>query len=511
MRRVLSLWFPTFASDLVKRRLARGSAGADRPVLLTREVAGRELIASCCARSLDAGVRTGMDLAHARSLMPAGASPHIEPHRPDRQQEALVALSKRLLRLSPLVQPDPPDGVLIDFTGTEFVHRGETRIIRSAARGLRKLGVHARLGIASTFACAWGLARFAPRSPAVAREGEEKAALAPLPVAALHLDEATTFAFREVGITRVEHLLALRRSSLVARFGPEILERLDKAFGIIPERLTPIDPPAPLHASLLFEGPSDQWASLEAAARQVLTELVSHLATRERGVRSLLIELPRPDAKPEMRTVTLSRASRNEKHLWSLVRSQLERVDLSKGVEGVVLRARRTARLRHEQLASPALGGSAEQAAQAAWGELIDTLIDRLGADNVVRIEAVESHLPEHAHRERSVLEQPGSRATVTAADRPARLFPQPEPAEAMALVPDGPVLSLTWRRRRWRVVACAGPERLSAEWWRWPDQGRQAVPPDRDYYALQLETGLWVWACRQLKTRRWFVHGEWC
>ncbi|MGH7242134.1 MAG: Y-family DNA polymerase [Phycisphaerales bacterium] len=512
MRRVLSLWFPTFATDLVKRRRSVSPADvrAAHPlpllVLLTREVAGRELVARCCEIAAKAGISEGMDLAHARSLVPPRVAVHTEPHRPDRDAQALHALTCRLLKLSPLVAPDPPDGIIIDITGTELVHRGEIRVIRSAARGLRKLDLRVRIAAASTFACAWGVARFADLPLTVIASGSEREAMVPLPVAALRIDLETQVALCEVGIERVEHVLALPRSSLASRFGIEILDRLNKMLGITPERLDPVCPLPPLQASMLFEGPTDQWESVEAAVKIVLEDLCTQLTSRERGVRRLEIELRRPDSLSDVIVIPLSRPSRSFKHLWSLVRSKLERTDLSKGVEGVLLFARRTARVRHEQINSPSLGGSTEQVAQASWGELVDTLVDRLGPNSVTRIEPVESHLPEHAWRERSILEEfTRTPASITPADRPTRLFSPPEPAEAIALVPDGPVFSLGWRNKQWQVLACAGPERLGPEWWRWSIE-----PPDRDYFALQLETGLWIWACRQTKNRRWFVHGEW-
>lgn len=522
MRRVLSLWFPTFATDLIKRQRSVSQADPHPlTVLLTREVAGRQLIARRCELAAARAISEGMDLAHARSLLAPGTPLHTEPHRPDRDARALHALACRLLRFSPLVAPDLPDGALIDTTGTEIVHKGESRIVRSAARGLRKLGLRVRIAAAPNFACAWGLARFGSLPFSSVPAGHETAALSPLPVAALRIDHPTQLAFHEVGITTIAHVLALPRASLAARFGPEILDRMNKALGLTPERLDPVSPPPPLRASLLFEGPTDQWDSVEAASRLVLEDLASQLTIHERGVRRLEIELRRPHAPPDLIPITLSRASRSFKHLWSLVRSRLERTDLSQGIEGVLLLARRTARLRHEQQSSPALGAGAEHATQAAWGELVDTLVDRLGPDSVTRIEPVESHLPEHAWRERSVLEEPSrTQASITPADRPTRLFAKPEPAQAIALVPDGPVLSLHWRNKRWKVLACAGPERLSPEWWKWsaeppqpqnkPSHPRRTMPPDRDYFAIQLETGLWIWACRQRHSARWFVHGEW-
>jgi protein ImuB len=66
--------------------------------------------------------------------------------------------------------------------------------------------------------------------------------------------------------------------------------------------------------------------------------------------------------------------------------------------------------------------------------------------------------------------------------------------------------MSLVWRDTRWQVSACVGPERIGPEWW------RGAKPtPERDYFAVQVQTGRWLWVCRQTGQRgRWFVHGEW-
>lgn len=104
-------------------------------------------------------------------------------------------------------------------------------------------------------------------------------------------------------------------------------------------------------------------------------------------------------------------------------------------------------------------------------------------------------------------------------ADRPTLLLSSPESAQVMVLTPDGPVLELRWRGTNWRIVACIGPERIAAEWWRHAGDGSgsrvagaagTSLPPDRDYFAVQAESGRWLWICRQVGTTRWFVHGLW-
>lgn len=464
-----------------------------------------------------------MDLAHARSLLHPGVAVHVEPHRPDREADALHALACWALRYTPMSATDPPDGLMLDTSGTERVHKGETRMIRAAAEAVSRLGFTVRVAAASTYACAWAVARFGAHAVSRVPPGSERVAVADLPVAALKVDALTVQGMREIGVTRVAEVLALPRASVAPRFGGELLERIDQVLGQAIEYLEPVRPTPPARAAMLFDGPTDRWESVEAAARHVLEELTSELAQRERGVRRLDVEIVRPYAVSDHLRILLSRPSRNFRHLWTLVRSRLERVDLGRGVEGLVLVATRTGRMRHEQAVNASMGGSGDQTTLRAWGELIDALAGRLGADGVARVEPVESHLPERAFRVRSAMEEPARSVppSITSGDRPTRLFSQPEPAEVIALTPDGPVMSLGWRGELYRVITCTGPERLAAEWWNWqPDSNGQprsrssapthTPPPDRDYFAAQVESGRWLWVCRQVGTGRWFVHGEW-
>lgn len=479
-------------------------------IILTRTVASRELVAGRCEVAFASGVREGMDLAHARSLVPARVVVHVEPYRVDRVADRLHALACWAVRFSPLVAVDPPDGLLIDVTGTERLHKGESRLVRAVVAGLNRLGFAARVCAASTFGCAWGVARYGEYGLSRIAPGREREAMEPLPVESLRVEAGTVRALGEVGITNVGHVLNVSRASLAARFGPELLSGVRRALGEEREHIEPVRPAEPSRSVLHFDGPTDHVESVEAAAARVLEELVGMLAARERGVRRLDVEVLRPRAAAVVFSVVLSRPSRNGKHLWTLVRARLERVDLGEGVEGVVMTAVRTARLRHEQSECAALGAGEQGAGEGAWGELIDTLAGRLGADNVTRACAAESHLPERAFCQRSVMEPVGRvPVRVTSADRPTVLFDQPERGEVMALTPDGPVLSLKWRGERVRVVRCLGPERIGVEWWR-GGVGDGPARAGRDYFTAQTDGGRWLWLFRSVGTGEWFVHGEW-
>ena len=94
---------------------------------------------------------------------------------------------------------------------------------------------------------------------------------------------------------------------------------------------------------------------------------------------------------------------------------------------------------------------------------------------------------------------------------RPVRLFHRPEQVEAIALLPDHPPRSITWRGKRHRVVRADGPERVFGEWWKRPGE-QDAV---RDYFVVENETGERFWIFRagdgvdpETGSHRWFMHG---
>lgn len=512
-------------------------------VLLTRRVASRELIERRCALAASCGVRVGLDLAHARTLLPASVEVVAQEHDARRDAEALRTLALWALRFSPMVAPDPPDGLVIDLTGTRLVHENEAVVLRRVARSLARKGVRARLAVAPSIGCAWAVSRFGPHDVSRVPPGMERRAIERLPAAALRLDDAAVRGLAELGVTRVSHVLDLPRAGLASRFGPLVPDHLDRALGLVHERIDPVRPDPPPSVQTVFDGPTTQWEAIECTVRTLLDRLAAELLRLERGVRRLRVDLVPPVGLATHLEIVLSRPNRSAKHLWSLLRPRLEReqpaLGSRDGVERVMLTAVQSSRLRHAQTTSAGMGADEQQTSSAAMGEMLDTLVSRLGADRVVRVEPVQSHLPERAFVERSVMHAAPARravqadpsvASVTASQRPTRLFEKPERVEVVALTPDGPVHALTWRGERHAVISTVGPERIAPEWWRAelcerpiaPARGGAAQgkprrarawtgpPPDRDYFAVQLEHGRWLWLCRQVGAARWYVHGEW-
>lgn len=524
MRRALSLWLPTWATDLAWRRICGGNNSPGRfcrdgrrPIILLTERRGsHELIACRCALAARFGVSPGMDLSHARILIPSYAQAHIEEHRPERDQSALHQLACWALRYSSTVAVDPPDGLLLDATGLERIYAksGEAGLSRALGEGLIRRSFGVRIAVAATFAAARAIARFGPNCVTHVPPGGDCEALASLPTAALGIDSATASACEEIGLTKIGDFLNLPRGSLASQFGAELVRRLDCALGLAPEIVESVHPESPPQASILFDGPTDRWESLAAATDEALGRLVSTLRSRGMGARGLELEALRPSGSPRDRHhVRLSRASVSQRHLHSMLRPILERVDMATGVEGVVITATDVGRLVPRQAFLETLAPPSQAPDDVEWGEVLDTLARRLGVDNVLRFEAVESHLPERAFRARPGTEE-GAAHSITASiltDRPTRLFAPSCPARVILRSPDGPILQVIWGGRQQNIIACIGPERIGAEWWQSSLSPKpSAETSDRDYFTVQTDEGTWLWVGRCIDTGQWFVQGEW-
>jgi len=491
---------PRWTVERAARHLERPEA-----VLVVRPHHGQRVVAGACAASGRAGVRTGLTLAHARALL-AGRAVHVAEEDPHADAACLLALARwASRRWSPVVSADPPDGLLIDTTGCDHLFGGEEELLCLVERSVRALGITARGGLASTVGAAWAVARYGGDDPRVVPAGDERAALADLPAAALRLDADTLEALAEVGVERIGQVMDLPRRALPARYGPDLLRRLDLSLGVLPEIVDRTGEALCISASRELPGATTSLESLIAVIQILLSEVTDSLAQNESGLRRLDVIFDRMGSTPELLVVHVTRATRDADHLWNLLRPRVERVNMGFGVERVSLEALGIARLAHQQR-SLRPEQDAGRAYDREFAAFLDTVASRLGRASVLAAALVPRHRPERAFCMVAVDESTGHGAgdrTRTHGPRPSRLFDPPLPAQTVALSPDGPVMRVRWRGGDRRVLLTVGPERLGPEWW----LGRQ---PTRDYFRVQDDTGRWLWMFREATTARWFVHGEW-
>ena len=476
----------------------------------------REVVASGCAQCGMCGVTVGMTLSHARGLLQNRPiiEERFDPHGDER---ALHRLAMWAIRFTPLVAPDPPDGLIMNITGCQRLHRGEAQLVRKVARAFARLDITARIACASTIGCAWAAARFG-QTPCIIEAGQERKFVAALPIESLRLDAATITGLHEVGVKRVEHLLAIPRSQLTARFGSHVLMRIDQVVDERNETLNTITPREPIVAERIFDGPVVDLEAMFITVRDLVHDAAMALAAEESGATELSLTLTRVDASPIHMNLRLSWPSRDAKHLWSLLQPRIEKLHMGYGVDSVVLRVAVSQRIAHVQHpAGPKWQDdtvSHDDMGREA-GQLIDTLVHRLGPERTLKMQVHESHHPQRAARYVKLLSEQATKRSaakslLTAADRPSQLLPVPEPIDVMAVAPEAPPMWMRWRGDEHRIIDAVGPERIGDEWWSANNGDTTGTTGSKDYFKVQLESGRWLWMFRDLDTGRWFMHGAW-
>ncbi|MBB4351812.1 nucleotidyltransferase/DNA polymerase involved in DNA repair [Rhizobium cellulosilyticum] len=143
----------------------------------------------------------------------------------------------------------------------------------------------------------------------------------------------------------------------------------------------------------------------------------------------------------------------------------------------------------------------------------VTPLIDVYGirGQRVYRIAPVASDVPERSVERIAAVSCAIAKAWVSHWRRPVRLLPRPELITVIALMPDHPPASITWRGKRRKVKCADSPERVFGEWWKRGSE-MEAV---RDYFVIEGETGAQLWVFRagdgvdpETGDHRWFCHG---
>jgi protein ImuB len=558
-RRYLSVWLRRLPTD----RIAKHDA-PDEALVIAAPVKSALRLSAVNDAAAALGLVVGMPLADARARYPK-----ITVAEADEAADLalLEAIADWCDRYTPLVGLDAPDGLTLDVSGCAHLFGGEAALGADLVRRLSAHGLQARVAVADTVGCAWGVARFAslPQRGRVAGEagrvegsfdvtppgslhslpspfrgrisvasGNERNALAPLPLAALRLSPNVIEALAQVGLKRVTDVLDRPRAPLAARFN-NLMRRLDQALGIEDEPITPRLPVPIALVEQRFNDPIALERDVLGTIERLAARLAPVLEQRGEGARLLQVALFRTDGKVFRIEVGTGEPLRDPARVARLFAERLgvisDEIDPGFGFDVVRLCALVTERSdpRQTGLAAP------DHAAELA--HLIDRLGARFGLRRVTRLIEQDTHIPEYAamavgaHMARSLAACPGRSAgrslalqtqdpgfismrhpghpevDSAAPTRPIRLFARPEPIEALAEVPDGPPAQFTWRRMRHTIIHAEGPERIAMEWWR-DEAGR---PLTRDYFRVESREGVRVWVFREdpINTQtRWFVHG---
>jgi protein ImuB len=589
MSRIMTIWLPRWP---VQRRLLERPEWRVAPVFVCRR-AGRGAMrvvswlwsqpswrrgAGNGAAVGTARIEEGTSLAEAMavlSLAHGSQACHaavVECDDPAGDHLALEKLARWCRRFAPIVAIEPPPRVasrpeclFVDVTNTSDFFGGEAALARTAVWTLAARGLHARVAIADTPGASWAAAHFThlfasspghqpatasrgrlPRRWAVipCRQAASLQPLAPLPVAALRLDDQTQAALAEVGIETVGDVLRLPRKSLTSRFGPLLERRLAEAAGRLAEPLQPPTESALPQAAHAFELPLSLRDGggdvLMALLERLIGRCVADVAAQGKGITALQVRLEtgglapaRQSSAPVVVDIGVFRPSASAAHLADLVRLRLPRMRLPREIDGIAVEviAVATADCRQRVLFGGVDGGD-DASLQVAM--LLDRLAGRLGRAAVFEPQPVADAQPEHAwmatpagsrpaasagrsgRRSESLTDRSAGRQVaagrfLAAGRRPVWMLPRPVRLETVSIVPvadrrlaitsGGPPLRFRWNAQTHHVAQAHGPERIETAWWR-------GACVRRDYYVVETESGGRYWLFRRLRDGAWFLHG---
>ena len=339
-----------------------------------------------------------------------------------------------------------------------------------------------------------------------------------LPLHSLAAARAHLPTLMRLGCNTWGQLRNLPRGGLVRRFGAELVDALDRAYGARPELYPWLTLPEVFDAPLELSAAVESASAMLFGARRLLAQLQVWLRARQRGVLALelLWELDarRSNAlhvdahhqggafgRLELRTAI---ATQDMQHLQRLLAEQLAQVTLPAPV----------LYLRMRSLQTQAMGGESlsllpeDQRKGDSLHQMLERLGARLGPEQILCVQAQAQHAPEDMQSWQAWKPQTGKRVqpiaflqTAEARLMPTWLLTQPLELAVKQQAPQyfGP------------LTLVAGPQRLETGWL----EDKVAL---RDYFiASSAHAGL-VWIYRERlpeivkaninQTLRWYLHG---
>ena len=478
----IALHFPALPLEIFSR-----GAAATAPLAVFEKQGNRARVIACNAAAADSGVQAGMALAAAQALTDGLV---LRARDAAAEQESLSGLAAWAGRFTPSVSMQPPHGLLLEVASCLRLHRGLDNVRRLMRGGLGEMGYSFTMACAPTAHGAWllalsGVLRGTGAEVVVREPAELQKSLGRLPVHLLDQPPDVLSGLERIGAHTVRDCLRLPRAGMARRFGPALLDELDRALGAAPEARTFFVPPAEFERRLELPAVVHEVEALQFAARRLLPELEGYLGLRQAGVQECDLvcshETVRTGAvAPTVIRLGFAKPTRDLARMQLLLRETLARTRLTAPVHAVALRASVILPL------DAANGDMFEDGDAAEEGSLLlERLRIRLGKEAVFGIRPHADHRPERAWRGCNAGGGDAADGDAPAAGPPRPLWLLPRPVAC----------------REGRLVLKSGPERIESGWW----DGRDAV---RDYYVAQDGNGARLWVYCDRVSGEWYVHG---
>ncbi|MDR5755117.1 MULTISPECIES: DNA polymerase Y family protein [unclassified Caballeronia] len=454
-------------------------------------VLDRDKVAIADAVAREAGVLLGMKRGGVVTLAPDAL---VYDRAPVREQDMLREVALALMRFSPMVAVCEEETVVVDVSASLRLFGGILRICHQIRKIVDAVGVSVRMSVAPTGRGAWMLAKRGRRRVLKMRSLERE--LDSLPY--LVVPEIRRFAdwFAGLGCRVLEDIRRLPRAGLKKRCSVELLDSLDRAYGLSPELYEWLDVPPTFSARVELPDRVEHAEAILFSTRRLVVQLCGWLSAQQLALTHASVTLEhergREAIEPTTIDLALAEPTWHEEHLVRLLKERLGRVELPAAVIAVRLTAT------HVQGAEPPTdtlfpepGGSAED-----HNRLLELLVARLGSENVLRPAPTSDHRPEHANRWVSVQDVAKPETPPCDLPRPTWLLETPL---RLMVKNHRPFYGSTLK------LVSTG-ERIEAGWF----DGDLAA---RDYFVAEAadKSCYWIYRERPSATSdevRWFLHG---
>ncbi|WP_353415478.1 DNA polymerase Y family protein [Brucella sp. NBRC 12953] len=500
MTRVVSIYLPNLPTDRIRR--ANPSIPPEQAIAVIAKSGSKRWVSAADAAAKKVGVHVGMPAAKAQALF--GGLMMVDSN-PGFDAAALERITLwALTQYSPIVAVDGADGIVMDTEGADHLQGGELPMVTKIANQFRAKQLTARVSVADTWGAAHACARAIHRETVIVPIGETVRAVEQLPISQLRLPEKIIGDLRTLGFRTIGELANTPRAPLTLRFGPEIGRRLDQMFGRLSEPIEPIRTADLIEVSRSFPEPIGAAETINKYVGRLVIQLIDGLQKQGLGVRRADLIVDKVDGTRQAIRAGTVKPARDVAWLTKLFRDRTEKIEPGFGIEKLTLVAVMSEPLEEVQSSSSFVEEDVTD---------VSPLIDIYGnrGHRVFRVAPVASDVPERSVGRINAAAEPVGVSWVHHWRRPVRLLVRPEVIEVIALMPDHPPVSITWRGKRRKVKRADGPERIFGEWWQ-RDSEMDAV---RDYFVVEDDRGERLWVFRsgdgvdpETGSHRWFMHG---
>lgn len=495
MSRYLSIYFTNLLTDYLA---IKKPALKNKAYVFTMSQKNRIMITATSMEAEKQGIFAGTVLADAKALVPDILAFDDELNF---SKKLLVRLAKWLVRYSPVVAIDLPDGIIIDSSGCSHLLGGEENYLQAILGKLTESGYNCSGSISDTIGASWAIARLGNKSPIIA-SGQQYNALLNLPPMALRLEQQIIQRLHKLGFDKIGKFIQLPAAMLRRRFGEEMLLRLGQALGTEEETLTPVIVKAPFEERLFCLEPIRTKPAIEIAIEKLLGTLCDRLAKEGLGIRSAELKGYRLDGKVTETKIGTNQPTHQVAHLAKLFELKIDQIEPDLGIELFILTATKTEPI---HTAQEKLWSGKPGLADQGLAQLLDRLAGKVGAQAIRRYIPQAHYWPERSLRPAVSLEEKTEVKWQKSNPRPIEILHKPAAIQVTAPIPDYPPMNFRYRDELHLVAKADGPERIEQEWWM--QQGEH-----RDYYILEDDKGRRYWVFRSghynEEHSAWFLHG---